>query len=93
MDSIEHAVYLDDETIDMFLQRGTYIVPTLTAPWAMIQEADQLPGFMVQKSLELSEAHSQSIGKAAQAGVPIAMGTDPVRLLITLIKTLRSSLN
>lgn len=76
VDSIEHAVYLDDETIDMFLQRGTYIVPTLTAPWAMIQEADQLPGFMVQKSLELSEAHSQSIGKAAQAGVPIAMGTD-----------------
>lgn len=76
VDSIEHAVYLDEETIAMFLQRGTYIVPTLTAPWAMIQEADQLPEFMVQKSLELSEAHSQSIGKAAQAGVPIAMGTD-----------------
>jgi len=76
VDSIEHAVYLDEETIAMFLQRGTYIVPTLTAPWAMIQEADQLPGFMVRKSLELSEAHSQSIGNAAKAGVPLAMGTD-----------------
>lgn len=76
VDSIEHAVYLDEETIAMFLQRGTYIVPTLAAPWAMIQEANQLPEFMVRKSLELSEAHSQSIGNAAQAGVPLAMGTD-----------------
>ncbi|MCF1615774.1 metal-dependent hydrolase family protein [Tetragenococcus koreensis] len=76
VDSVEHAVYLDDETIDMFLQKGTYIVPTLAAPWAINQNTEQLPDFMVEKSLGLEKAHIKSIGKAAQAGVKLAMGTD-----------------
>ncbi|MDN6640707.1 MAG: amidohydrolase family protein [Tetragenococcus sp.] len=76
VDSIEHAVYLDDETIDMFLQKGTYIVPTLAAPWAINQNPETLPDFMVNKSEELAQAHVESIGKAAQAGIPLVMGTD-----------------
>src|SRR5207248_1749483 len=27
--SIDHGIYLDDEAIDLMLQRGTYLVPTL----------------------------------------------------------------
>jgi imidazolonepropionase-like amidohydrolase len=30
--SIEHGIYLDDEAIQMMLDPGTYLVPTLTAP-------------------------------------------------------------
>jgi len=30
--SIEHGIYLDDEAIDLMLQRGTWLVPTLVAP-------------------------------------------------------------
>ena len=33
--SIEHGVYLDDEAISMMLDRGTWLVPTLSAPRAV----------------------------------------------------------
>ncbi|CAM4268427.1 metal-dependent hydrolase family protein [Weissella hellenica] len=76
VDSVEHAIFLDDETIQMFLDKGIYIVPTLTAPWAINQNADELPEFMVKKSLAVEKAHRKSIGQAAKACVKLAMGTD-----------------
>lgn len=76
VDSIEHGIYLDDEAIQMMLENDTYLVPTLMAPWAINQHPDKLPDFMVKKSLAVQEAHIVSIGKAAKAGVKIAMGTD-----------------
>lgn len=76
VDSVEHAIYLDDEAIDLFLETGTYIVPTLIAPWAINQHTDILPDFMVQKSLDVAKDHVKSIGRAAKAGVKLAMGTD-----------------
>lgn len=76
VDSIEHAIYLDDETVEMFLEKGTYIVPTLVAPWAINQNTELLPRFMVEKSLSMAKAHVESINMAVKAGVPLAMGTD-----------------
>lgn len=34
--SIEHGVYLDDEIIDLMLERGTYLVPTVAAPYFIL---------------------------------------------------------
>ena len=34
--SIEHGIFLDDEAIEMMLQRGAWLVPTLHAPRAVI---------------------------------------------------------
>lgn len=76
VDSVEHAIYLDDEAIGMFLEKGTYIVPTLVAPWAINQHKDILPDFIVEKSLAVEKEHVKSIGRAAKAGVKLAMGTD-----------------
>lgn len=76
VDSIEHGIYLDDEAIQMMLDKQTFLVPTLIAPWAINQHPEALPAFMVKKSQEVAEAHKISIGKAAKAGVKIAMGTD-----------------
>ncbi|APR60382.1 amidohydrolase family protein [Staphylococcus condimenti] len=76
VDSVEHAVFLDDETVQMFIESDTYIVPTLAAPWAINQNTEILPDFMVEKSLAIEKAHMESIGKAAKAGVKLAMGTD-----------------
>ncbi|EUJ25611.1 hydrolase [Listeria floridensis FSL S10-1187] len=76
VDSIEHGVYLDDEAIQMLLDSGTFVVPTLIAPWAINDHADVLPDFMVKKSIEIMDAHFESIGKAARAGVKLALGTD-----------------
>jgi len=76
--SIEHGIYLDDEVIELMLKRGTFLVPTLLAPLAVLEagEAGGMPDYGVRKARETIEAHSESISKAHKAGVKIAMGTD-----------------
>jgi imidazolonepropionase-like amidohydrolase len=76
--SIEHGVYLDDEAIDLMLEHGTYLVPTLLAPLGVLEvgESGGMPDYGLRKAREVVEIHSQSISKAHQAGVKIAMGTD-----------------
>lgn len=78
--SIEHGVHLDDEAIAMMAERGTWLVPTLTAPLDVIQRAENgqvsLPSGAVEKSLELAKVHADSFARAVAAGVNIAMGTD-----------------
>lgn len=77
--SIEHGIYLDDEAIDLMLEHGTFLVPTLQAPQAVIKAAEAgsaLPQAVVDKAHSVIEAHYESIAKAHEAGVRIAMGTD-----------------
>lgn len=77
--SIEHGIHLDDEAIDLMLQHGTWLVPTLIAPVSVIRAAEsgvQIPDAMVRKAKEVTEAHANSVRRAAEAGVRIAMGTD-----------------
>lgn len=77
--SIEHGIYLDEEAIDLMLEHGTYLVPTLQAPQAVIKAAEAgaaLPPSVVEKAHSVVEAHQESIARAHEAGVPIAMGTD-----------------
>jgi len=76
VDSVEHAVYLDDETIQMLLDTNTAIMPTMAAPWQMLQHKDDIPAYMYDKASALWEAHQQSIRDAAAAGVNVVMGTD-----------------
>ncbi|WP_067725873.1 metal-dependent hydrolase family protein [Oceanobacillus damuensis] len=76
--SIEHGIFIDDEAIELMLEKGTFLVPTLLAPVAVLETADEMgmPETAVQKSKEVIEIHKASIAKAYQAGVKIAMGTD-----------------
>jgi len=77
--SIEHGIFLDDEAIAMMLGRGTFLVPTLAAPRAVITEAAKgagLPPEVIAKAHAVLEIHAASITKAIAAGVKIAMGTD-----------------
>jgi len=78
--SIEHGVYLTDELIDLMLKRNVYLVPTLVAPQAVIEFAqehpDILPPMMAAKAIDVIEAHRQSFRRAVEAGVQVAMGTD-----------------
>jgi imidazolonepropionase-like amidohydrolase len=78
--SIEHGVYLNDELIDLMLQKDVYLVPTLVAPLAVAEYArehpDILPPVMAEKANDVIEAHQQSFRHAVKAGVKIAMGTD-----------------
>ena len=77
--SIEHGIYLDDEAIDLMLANGTFLVPTLQAPQAVIKSAEAgsaLPQSVVDKAHAVIEAHYASITRAHEAGIRIAMGTD-----------------
>ncbi|MCC6607161.1 MAG: amidohydrolase family protein [Anaerolineae bacterium] len=77
--SIEHGIFVDDEAIELMLKHGTFLVPTLLAPLAVLEQAEasgNMPEWGVRKSREVIEIHSENIGKAFKAGVNIAMGTD-----------------
>jgi imidazolonepropionase-like amidohydrolase len=77
--SIEHGIFLDDEVIDMMLQRGTFLVPTLLAPVAVLEIGEKtgaMPEYGMRKSREVIEQHRESIAMAHKAGVRISMGTD-----------------
>lgn len=77
--SIEHGIYLDDEAIDLMLERGTWLVPTLLAPRAVLAQADAglpLADAVVAKARMVAETHDDSVRRAIAAGVKVAMGTD-----------------
>jgi imidazolonepropionase-like amidohydrolase len=78
--SIEHGIYLDDEAIQLFLDRDAYLVPTLVAPLAVIEKAKQpnsgLTQTIIDKALLVADVHRESVAKAIAAGVKVAMGTD-----------------
>ncbi|WP_077304462.1 metal-dependent hydrolase family protein [Terribacillus halophilus] len=77
--SIEHGIYLDDEAIELMLEHGTYLVPTLLAPVSVVEASEtneHMPAYAVDKAKEVMEIHQSSVAKAYEAGVKIAMGTD-----------------
>ncbi|MGY1858293.1 amidohydrolase family protein [Modestobacter sp. SYSU DS0290] len=77
--SIEHGIYLDDEAIELMLEHGTWLVPTLAAPRAVLAAADAgaaLPDAVVAKARAVQAVHDEAVSRAVDAGVRIAMGTD-----------------
>jgi imidazolonepropionase-like amidohydrolase len=77
--SIEHGIFLDDEAIDLMLEHGTFLVPTLLAPQAVIEQGEArgtMSEWALRKSKEVLDAHRDSARRAFQAGVRVAMGTD-----------------
>jgi len=77
--SIEHGTVLDDEAIELMATNQTWLVPTLSAGHAVLDpegiganlSADQL-----EQGRRLAAGHLESLRRAVDAGVPIAMGTD-----------------
>jgi imidazolonepropionase-like amidohydrolase len=76
--SIEHGTYLDDEAIELMVERGTWLVPTLTAGDTTEQMADdpRLPEAIRTKLASLGRPELDSFRRAVDAGVRVAMGTD-----------------
>ncbi len=77
--SIEHGIFLDDEAIQMMLDAGTYLVPTLIAPQGVLDAVDrgvEVPAYALEKAAQVVDVHRTSVSKAIDAGVKIAMGTD-----------------
>ncbi|MBN1583698.1 MAG: amidohydrolase family protein [Anaerolineae bacterium] len=78
IDSIEHGSLLDDEAIELMLERGTWFVPTLAAVYHIITGGTEagIPVFVIDKAKRLQDAHQNSFLRAREAGVRIAAGND-----------------
>ncbi len=76
--SIEHGSFLDEEGARLMKERGTYLVPTLSAAEAVERAAKSgvLKGFRAEKALAAAAAVRQAIKLAVANKVPIALGTD-----------------
>ncbi len=80
VDSIEHGSYLDEETADLFVATGAYLVPTLIAGHTVERIATERPDFYIpevqQKALEVGPVMKNALRIAYDKGVKIAFGTD-----------------
>ena len=74
IDCIEHGFLLDDETIKLMAERGTFLVPTtyLIEGMDLSKAAPELQA----KAAEIFPKARTVVGRAMAAGVKIAAGTD-----------------
>lgn len=77
--SIEHGTYMSAKTMEMMKENGVYLVPTIIAGKSVADSA-RVPGYyvapVVAKALAIGPLIQDTFGRAYQAGVPIAFGTD-----------------
>jgi imidazolonepropionase-like amidohydrolase len=78
VDTIDHGTFLDDATIRAMKAKGTWLVPTMLAPRAALQQAraGMLPPATVPKAEAAAAAAMASHSRAIAAGVKVAFGTD-----------------
>jgi imidazolonepropionase-like amidohydrolase len=78
IDSIEHGFYLDDELLDLAIDQGTFLVPTMLAVDRIIGPglAAGIPDWVVAKAEAEAAQQRQSFAAAVASGMRIAAGTD-----------------
>ena len=79
IDSIEHGSFIQDDTLELMKQRGTYLVPTLIAGESLGEKIDKgmyLPPAIIAKTRAALSARSQMFQHALAKGVKIGFGTD-----------------
>lgn len=76
--SIEHGSLMDDESIELMAERGTYLVADVWfGDW--IEEQGRLHGWspnVLRKNEETTDAQRAGFAKCVTAGVKLAFGTD-----------------
>ncbi len=79
-DSVEHGTLMDDEAIEMMVESGTWLVPTVYVIDYILQagEARGLPPQIMAKARDVAKIRDISFRKAYQAGVKMAVGSDQV---------------
>lgn len=78
VNSIEHGYLIDDEGIDMMLDRDTFLVATSIAVRNVVEHGVEagIPEHSVRKARSAINHHISGFKKALSAGVKMAMGTD-----------------
>ncbi|MBW2059203.1 MAG: amidohydrolase family protein [Deltaproteobacteria bacterium] len=78
--TVEHGSMLDDEAVEMFLETGTYLVPTIVVFETLVERGEEmgLTPVSLAKAKRLRDTHLKSFSRAAAAGIRIALGTDAI---------------
>ena len=71
--SIEHGYLVDNEGIDLLLEKGTFLVPTLST--FHVEGGQYAPGGL-EKKRRLAETAMERLAEAVRQGVKVALGTD-----------------
>lgn len=78
IDSIEHGVFMTEAVMDRMKEKGTFLVPTLCAPYYAVNEGIRRepdnPDH--RKSQAILGRHRDVLRRCSEKGVKIAMGTD-----------------
>jgi imidazolonepropionase-like amidohydrolase len=81
--SIEHGDLLDDEGIDLMLERGVPLCPTFSINFTLMDEQriarGEVPPWAVEKMRYLFERQQGNFRHAVERGVRVVMGTDSFR--------------
>jgi imidazolonepropionase-like amidohydrolase len=78
VDTVEHGPFLDEELTALIKAKGTWLVPTV-APYQTMAElgtAAGVPAYAVEKSREVMAVYVDTVRRAFEAGVRVALGTD-----------------
>jgi imidazolonepropionase-like amidohydrolase len=76
--TIEHGIYIDDESLELMLENNVTLSPTLSMYRAFALRGGELgiPQVIVDEHRRTHERHAQSVRAAFEAGVPIVAGGD-----------------
>jgi imidazolonepropionase-like amidohydrolase len=81
-DSIEHGLYIREETFRLMAQKGVYYVPTLLV-YELWRDGKIFGGISLENKVKLTNTvreHTESYKRALAGGVKIAFGTDTFEL-------------
>ncbi len=70
--SIEHGMFLDDRTLDLMVEKGTFWSPTMTVYVPDEDDSPERAAFFGR----IAEEHRKTFQRAMKKGVKIAYGTD-----------------
>ena len=76
VDSIEHGSLMDAAGARLMKERGTFQVPTISALVGIVEHADEVPGYAVEKAREVTATAREAFRRSVRTGVRVACGTD-----------------
>lgn len=78
VDTLEHGTFMDDEGLKLLLDRGTWLVPTISNIYSYTEEGPKLgwAQHVVDEMRQIERPWIENFQRARAAGVRIAMGSD-----------------
>lgn len=91
VDGIEHGTKLNDEALDIMVERGIYYVPTMSgiAAVANKEERQGSPALAELMRQEVVRPHRISVKRAFERGILIGCGTDTLGDMVEEMKMLQ----